>query len=337
MTRDRTTGHRTAHRAARLATAASAVTLAASAWTLVSTDLAAAAPVNAGGAQISMPAGTPTAGQPLDQGGSATSFTLKLPAGAKCGADGINGGRWHTFMVPGTEDPAAVAFAGNGALVGQSTGSGGTGTFRQNLYTTAGNPIRGQAPNVGDAAVINIPNMRFSVWGSGQIPPGLYTIGISCIDLDVASAVDNYWTSQMNFVADATDPVGVRWVAVAAQTPTSSTTSSSSTSSSTTSSSTTSSSTTSSSTTSSSTTSSTSSTTSPPAASTVSGSVSGAATVGQSSAGTASAGTAGSSDTLPRTGSTWAVLVVSAFLLVVFGRIALLLGRSVRIDIGPGR
>jgi hypothetical protein len=297
-----------------------------SAVELIAPAAAAAAAVDAGAAQIVTPSGGAGAGQPLSTGGSATSFSLKLPAGAACAADGNNGGRWHTYMVPATENPAAASFAANGSLVGSSVGSGGAGTFRNSMYSTTGIPVRAQAPNLGDAAIINIPNMNFGVWTAGQIPPGVYNLGIACVDLDLASARDSYWNTQLSIEADATDPIGIAWVVEEpAPTTTSSTTTSTTTASSTSSTIATTSTTT--------TTTSSTSTTGDIASSSTSTSDPSTAVLG-GSFGDSSTGGGGAS--LPATGGPVARFLASAFLLLVLGRMAVLLARPTPV-LGPDR
>lgn len=314
------------HRAARLGVATgfmvSAVAVALSAAAVVSPGEAGAVAVSAGAAQVVTPTGSPGAGVPLASGGSATSFTLKLPTGAACAADGNNGGRWHTYMVPASEDEAAVAFNGNGSLVGASIGSGGTGTFRNSLYSLAGTPVRGQAPNLGDAAIINIPNLRFTVWSTGNVPPGTYDVGIACVDLDLASERDSYWNTQLTFVADGEDPLGVTWTS-----PTSSTTTTApSTTTTTVGGSTTT-------TTAPSTTTTTvdGSTTTDPSTttSTVADPSTTDTTIDVLGGGLGGSGTGGGG--LPVTGTSVLRLAVSSGLLLVFGRMAVLVARPTRV------
>jgi hypothetical protein len=324
MTLDNPARRRGARRAAVVGATLSAIMMSLSGWALLSPGVADAAATDAGAAQIVTPAGGVGAGQPLSSGGSATSFNLKLPAGAACMSDGNNGGRWHTYMVPGAENPATVAFAGNGALTGASVGSDGTGAFRNSLYSTTSTPVRGQAPNLGDAAVINIPNMRFSVWSAGNIPPGVYNLGIACVDLDLASARDSYWNTQLTVEADATDPIGIRWVV---EEPSTTTTTGSTTSSTGSTSSTTSTTDGTSSSTTSTTDGTTSSTTDDFTTSTdPSSAVLGASVDDTTTGGTGSA--------LPATGRSVLRLIASALLLLVLGRTVVLLGRPTPV-LGP--
>ena len=167
--------------------------------------VAAAAPTLAGPATIINPMGAD-----LLAGDANDAWSFKLPAGAACKDDGLNGGRWHTYMVPGSEDPATLTYSGSGGLTGKSTGSGGSGTFRNSLYTVAGAQVTAQAPSTGDAQVINIPLMNFEVWNAGQIPSGVYNLGIACVDLDEASAVDSFWNTRITVTYPGGDASGAQ-------------------------------------------------------------------------------------------------------------------------------
>lgn len=165
----------------------------------------------------------------LNAGDSDDTFTLRLPndadgTAANCLKDGNNGGRWHAYMIPGSEVPANMTFAANGAPTPTSVGTGGVGTFRNNVYSTTGTPVRAQAPSLGDANIINIPNMNFSsVWTDGQIPAGVYNIGIACTDANNANAMDNFWNQKITVTYPGGDNVGPRisWkVGVVANAPT---------------------------------------------------------------------------------------------------------------------
>lgn len=158
----------------------------------------------------------------LSSGDANDVWTLRLPAGAVCATDGNAGGRWHTFMVPASENlNTALAFSGTGALVGASTGSSGTGTFRNNILGSNNTAVRNQAPNAGDAAIINIPNMAYNGWTAGQIPSGAYKIGIACTHNNVPAdtvgtpaAVDNYWFQTITVTYPGGDVSGaqINWI-----------------------------------------------------------------------------------------------------------------------------
>lgn len=326
MTSQSLTRRGAARRAAIAAASLSAVAATLSAWAVFVPGVADAAPTDSGLAAIVTPSGGAGAGQPLAGGGSATAFSIDLPAGAACTSDGLNGGRVNSYMIPGTQNPAAdLTFNGNGSLVGQSTGTGGTGTFRQNLFTTTNLPARGSviALNINDAAVINIPNFDLDVFTPGQIPVGVYNVGLACVDLDepVPSgstfAPNNFWNTRITLVADGTDPDGFTFT-VTPPTPTSSTTSTTAAGGSTTSTSAGGSTT----------------TTSAAGGSTTTTTSAGGSTtttvVGSSTTefATATTSTGGRGSGLPASGSDALRLTVWALLFATFGRIAIVLGRS---------
>lgn len=174
---------------------------------LLSASPAFAAPVLQGPATVK----TANGAADLNTGDANDTWTLRLPSGAACTSDGNNGGRANTYMIPGSENPAVnLAFNGNGSLVGQSFGSAGTGTFRGNLYTTGGSPARNITLNLGDAAILNIPNLNYNVLAAGQIPSGVYNIGIACLDLDEANAVNNFWNQRITVTYPGGDAAGAQ-------------------------------------------------------------------------------------------------------------------------------
>ncbi|MBV9663095.1 MAG: hypothetical protein JOZ37_03935, partial [Actinobacteria bacterium] len=138
-------------------------------------------------------------GANLQSGNGATNWTLRLPAGASCPGDGPNDGyRWQTYMVPSSVDPATLTFDSAGPVP-----NGFGASFRQPLYDTTSNPVVNQVPAAaspapGPGPIINIPDVNFQVFSPGQIPAGVYNIGIACT-LGGASATQesNFWNVQM--------------------------------------------------------------------------------------------------------------------------------------------
>ncbi len=185
-----------------------------------------AAGQNAGAAQVRVAPPDPTAGQPLLSGGSATPFALGLPTGAACTGDTAAGGyRVQSYMVPASVDPGALTFGPDGptpADVGAA--------LRQPLFSTASTPFVNVNTAVatspgGPGLVTNLPTFSFAVFGSSGpqvVPPGTYNIGYACT-VGGEYALDKYWNARLTFVADATDqPSGITWTAV--DTPPSATT-----------------------------------------------------------------------------------------------------------------
>ena len=150
-----------------------------------------------------------------NSGNSATAFALGLPAGAACPGDSANDGwRWQTYMVPASVDPSTLTFDANGPVP-----SGVGAAFRQPLYDTAFSPIvNQQTANAttppGPGPIINIPSANYSAFAPGDIPAGVYNIGIACT-LGPASAtqMSSYWNVQKTFTVNATGgPAQVDWV-----------------------------------------------------------------------------------------------------------------------------
>ena len=346
---------RVARSAARAATIASGAMVVVSAWAMWSPRLPGAdAATDAGDAQVIAPlTGAPGAGDPLTSGGSATDFSLRLPVGAACTGDSANDGyRVQSFMTPAGVDPATLRFDADGPVP-----NGLGATFRQPLYDTTGSGyINQQTANAdipgGAGVVVNIAAFDFSVYEPGNIPAGAYNVGIACtLGPSSATQVDRFWDARMDFVASAADlPAGVRWTVTSPTTTTTTTTGPSGTtsttgptsSSSTTSTTSTSTSTTTTSTTPSSSTTSTvaggtTSTTVSPVNATASVLPASASATPSGGAPTFSPALVGSVSELARTGGSTMSLLVWSALLVAFGRIAVLLGRSPQVRPGAGQ
>ncbi len=177
---------------------------------LVAAAPALAAPTLSGTAMVK----TANGAADLASGDANDPWTLRLPSLAACASDGTQGGRAATYMMPGSQNPATdLELTGGGALVGSSLGSGGTGTFKNNLFNTSGTPIRSLGLNLGDAVIINIPNFDYAVFTSGQIPSGVYNIGIACYDLDEPNASatfdpNNFWNQRITVTYPGGDAAG---------------------------------------------------------------------------------------------------------------------------------
>lgn len=141
----------------------------------------------------------------LQSGDGATQWTLRLPAGASCPGDSPNNGwRWQTYMVPASVDPSTLTFGSTGP-----TPLGTGASFRQPLYfgtsqgASAGNPVVNQqtpaaSPAPGPGPIVNIPDFDLQVFTPGQIPAGVYNLGIACtLGGPSATQMSNYWNVQM--------------------------------------------------------------------------------------------------------------------------------------------
>lgn len=141
-------------------------------------------------------------GSGLKQSGGGTNaggFTLRLPSGAACPGDAVSGGWTWTAYMSLSSPTSFTGFDSNGP-----TPQGFGTSFTQALRDPSGNPIVGQAPNVGDGAIINIPNVSFSSFNLGDFDTTatrVYNVGIACVN---SGALDKFWNVQMTVTPDTT-------------------------------------------------------------------------------------------------------------------------------------
>lgn len=177
-------------------------------------DAASAGPVVVVGAT-----GSPAAGQPLAEGGSATAFTLQLPLGAACSGDSASSDyRVQSYMVPSSVDPGTLTFNFLGPV---PTGTGAN--YRQPLYNAASgagyvNQTTAVADTAGGPGRVPFPLPGFSFastrFAADIIPEGTYNVGIACTRA-AGSVLDKYWNTQLTFVKDDIDePSGLTWTIV---------------------------------------------------------------------------------------------------------------------------
>jgi hypothetical protein len=291
--------------------------------TLGSSHDSSAAGVNAGALQVVVPPGTANQGQPLTAGGSATAFELAPPAGASCKGDSATGGyRVQSYIVPASVDPSTLTFDSGGPI---PLGTGAN--LRFPLFSSGGGtPFVDQTTAVatapgGGGLLTGLPPFSFAAFGADGpnfVPAGTYNLGLACT-LGAASATqqDRFWNVRMTFVVDPTDqPSGIKWTLAAAAPPPSST--------STTTTAATASSTSSTTIASTSASSSSSSSSTPAAQSAASSSSTALQSLAATRAGSGSSG-------LASTGSSPLPIAAWAILLLVFGRMAILFGRRMRV------
>jgi len=321
---------RWARNLARAGAIVSAIMLALSTWSVLT---ASAAGTDAGDAQVV----DPTTSQPLASGGSSTDFTLKLPQDAACTGDSATGQyKVQSYMVMSSVDPGTLQYGSAGP---QPTATGAN--FREPLYDTNGTPyVNQQTANAttagGPGPVINIPTFNFEVYQPGNIPAGTYNVGISCtLGPPSSTQVDKFWIVQFVVTTDPADsPAQIKWTAQAAPAQATTTTTSGSNGSTTTTAQAGATTTTPSGTGATTTTVATAgdqatNTTSPSA---VLGSGTGSDSGGGSDPGSPAGSSSGSSGSpLASTGSSPAALLVWGVLLAIFGRMAVLLGRPLRV------
>lgn len=281
-------------------------------------DVAEAA-TNAGAVQVVVPPGSATAGDPLNAGGSATAFALTPPVGAACSGDSATGGyRVQSYMVPAAVDPATLTFGLTGPL---PAGSGAD--FRQPLFTSAGSSWVNKTTAVNTGLLIGLPVLSFA-WvdtgGTTFLPAGKYNLGFACTKgVSSATQLDKYWNVQIVVAADANDvPSALTWTVPAADTTTTTTSTTSTTTTVAGAATTTTLARTA-----------TTTTTTVAGATTTTAAGSTTTTTGAGFAGAAAGSNGGTN--IVSTGSSPTQLLVWAVLLLVFGRMAILFGRPLRV------
>jgi hypothetical protein len=315
---------RAARLAARTGVIGSGVMLSLTLWGLSLSGMpSASAAIDAGAVAVIHPIdGSPTSGDPLSSGGSATAFSLLPPTGAGCLGDSANDNyRVQSYVVPSSVDPGSLTWDASGP-VPNSVGA----SFSQPLYNaetsgayvdelTLDNP---GSPRPRPGEVINVPAFSFGVFEPGNLPAGTYNVGLACT-LGAASAtqLDRFWNVQLEVVEDVADePAGITWSVVEGTTTTTTDATTTTEDGSTTT-----------------TTDGTTTTTTDGGSTTTTDGTDTTTPVFVAGGEPTSGGTAvlDSVATLPVTGGSTMSLVVWAVLLLTFGRMAVLLGRAPRV------
>lgn len=322
---------------ARAATAGSASMLALTAWgsSLSGVDRVAAATFAAVPEVVQLAEGSTGSATPITTGGVDTAFSFRLPTGSACTGDSANGDyRVQSYMVKSDVEVTTITFD-NGGPMPLGTGD----SFRQPLYekATTSPYLDRQTANAdtpgGPGPVVSIPSFSFGVFAAeadGILPAGTYNLGIACTKGAAGpQQLDKYWNTQFVITTDAAgSPESIQWTVQAPSSPATTTTTTSSTSTT-------------------STTSATTTTTAPSSTTTYAPTTTAAtddATTTTASVSVLGASTSGGAPTsgsvvanaaqLPVTGGSSVSLVVWSVLLLVFGRMAILLGRTPTVRAG---
>ena len=171
-----------------------------------SSDRASAAPA---GSLTILKGVNPGAGGLLTSGGSATVFALQPPAGAACAGDGTKGYRIQTFMVSASVNLDTMKFDAGGPSP-SSTGA----TVRIPLFSS-GNPVVDVNPALTTGAIPNVGTFDFAISGfsASLVPDGAYRLGFACTqDTATGKVLDKYWTVGITITASSADvPTGFTW------------------------------------------------------------------------------------------------------------------------------
>lgn len=163
----------------------------------------------------------PATAAALPSGGSATTWSLKLPTppADACSGDSATKAYFvYSYITPVANDPLSLVFGSNGPA--QPAGS-----FAAPLIDIAGSPYiaKTTAPNTGqvkDFPGVQFNFNRFTIDGrlinsrpTIKLPAGLYNYGIACANGNT-KATDKVWNGLISFTASAADPNGEVWAAV---------------------------------------------------------------------------------------------------------------------------
>lgn len=148
-------------------------------------------------------------GAALASGDSATNWTLRLPSGASCAGDNSEGFRVQGFLVSQAVDLSTLAFNSFGPTpytVGSATNT------RVPLFDTTGTPYFAfPAPAAspgGPGAVINIPDFNYTQQAPGDIPAGVYKLGLACVN---GGAIQEYWDTLVTVSTPGGGPAQFNW------------------------------------------------------------------------------------------------------------------------------
>lgn len=223
-----TARRRIARDLARAGVAVSAAMFAVSLATSFGHEARVSAATNAGSLSVQVATGA-TAGSPLTSGGSATQFALRPPSGAACTGDSASGNyRVQSYMVPATVNPATLTFDAGGPAP-QGTGS----AYRQPLFSNGTpfvNKLTGVATTAnGPGLLVNLPPFDFTLFGADGptlVPAGTYNLGYACtVGTGASQVLDKYWNVQFTISANPADsPSKLSWVVAGTTTPTTTTT-----------------------------------------------------------------------------------------------------------------
>jgi hypothetical protein len=132
----------------------------------------------------------------LASGGSASTFTVQLPANAACSGDtATDGYHVYSYLVPEGVNVTTLDFVGS-APPSQSFG------FVSDIGTYYG-PAN-TAPTTGE--VISIPDFEWA--------PLVTDAGLLCANSNTGGTVTDNWNTQVTFTANSSDPNGFVWSAV---------------------------------------------------------------------------------------------------------------------------
>lgn len=143
--------------------------------------------------------------QPINHGGSATTFTVRLPSDAQCPGDSAHD-QWRvqSFLVPAAVDPGSLTY-----LLQGPRADGG-----YPLFDVATHPVSQLLLRANDAAgqpgyLDSLPDMSFVVFKDANLAPGEYRLGLACTQW---RQTERYWDTRIVISAAPNDaPAKLQW------------------------------------------------------------------------------------------------------------------------------
>lgn len=145
-------------------------------------------------------------------GNSSTAFAFTFAGTPQCAGDTATGGyNWSSFMIPSSADPGAMTMTPNGPnQVG--------GEYRTSfLASPNGETVAMLATNIAGGAgqpglITGIPQLTFEFNLPGEVPAGDYLVGIACTK-NGGQLVDTYYSRTMTVTANAGSggPAAIDW------------------------------------------------------------------------------------------------------------------------------
>lgn len=164
----------------------------------------------------------PDAKTSLNQGGSATPFTIMLPANSHCTGDTHTDG-FLVWSYITSANPSTLTFS-----LGNASGGPSSGFPLFETLVEGQNSYGATATAISTGNIAQTPTLDFSLFSAtatsttATLPVGTYNVGIACATQ--TGALDQFWNASVAFTASTSDPNGEVW-AVAGSTGTTTTTS----------------------------------------------------------------------------------------------------------------
>jgi len=166
----------------------------------------------------------PTTGTTLSSGGSATPFTISLPAGAACTGDTASAPNYeaYSYLVQQGTNPGGNTISGGSPNEGYGLfyGSpGGTGSYygNESVSTTPLGAITGIPTDFEFAFLVTTLKVPVSSLLYSGGTSGVWEGGIACAPTTGANegVISDWWNFEVTFSASASDSNGFTWTAVA--------------------------------------------------------------------------------------------------------------------------